>query len=114
MTSDRTRDTPGSLCAMRRKVFVGSFVGTTTEWYDFFIHGLAAALVLGSPRFEPLVPRHRQDEVGSAADRSAGPVVAVLPVRGRRQGLRTSTSCHWWPRSTTWCCPATRWTRRPR
>ncbi|HLU75720.1 MAG TPA: MFS transporter [Nonomuraea sp.] len=44
--------------AMRRKVFLGSFIGTAIEWYDFFIYGLAAALVLGRlffPSFDPVV-----------------------------------------------------------
>jgi MFS transporter, MHS family, shikimate and dehydroshikimate transport protein len=35
-----------------RRVVLGSFIGTAIEWYDFFIYGLAAALVLG-PQFFP-------------------------------------------------------------
>lgn len=35
-----------------RMVAVGSFVGTTIEWYDFFLYGTAAALVFG-PLFFP-------------------------------------------------------------
>ncbi|MFP5023322.1 MFS transporter [Pseudonocardia phyllosphaerae] len=38
--------------AMRRKAGIASFVGTTVEWYDFYIYGTAAALVLG-PLFFP-------------------------------------------------------------
>ncbi len=37
-----------------RKVLAGTLVGTTIEWYDFFIYAQAAALVLGTLYFEPL------------------------------------------------------------
>jgi metabolite-proton symporter len=41
-----------------RRVIVASLVGTSLEWYDFFIYGTAAALVFNRlffPSFEPLV-----------------------------------------------------------
>lgn len=41
-----------------RKVIVASLIGTSLEWYDFFIYGVAAALVLNKvffPNFDPLV-----------------------------------------------------------
>ena len=41
-----------------RKVGVASLIGTSLEWYDFFIYGTAAALVFNKlffPSFEPLV-----------------------------------------------------------
>ncbi len=41
-----------------RRVVVASLVGTSLEWYDFFIYGTAAALVFNQlffPSFEPLV-----------------------------------------------------------
>jgi metabolite-proton symporter len=41
-----------------RKVVGASLIGTTIEWYDFFLYGAAAALIFGDiffPDFEPLV-----------------------------------------------------------
>ncbi|GAA1348529.1 MFS transporter [Arthrobacter koreensis] len=37
-----------------RKVLAGTLVGTTIEWYDFFIYAQAAGLVLASLYFAPL------------------------------------------------------------
>lgn len=39
------------------RVVLASFIGTTIEWYDFFLYGMAAALIFGDiffPTFEPL------------------------------------------------------------
>ncbi|KGN37773.1 MFS transporter [Knoellia subterranea] len=41
-----------------RRVIIASLVGTSLEWYDFFIYGTAAALVFNKlffPEFDPLV-----------------------------------------------------------
>jgi metabolite-proton symporter len=41
-----------------RRVIIASLIGTSLEWYDFFIYGTAAALVFNRlffPSFEPLV-----------------------------------------------------------
>src|SRR3954462_10306043 len=41
-----------------RRVIVASLVGTSLEWYDFFIYGTSAALVFNKvffPTFDPLV-----------------------------------------------------------
>src|SRR3712207_4544072 len=40
-----------------RRVIVASLIGTSLEWYDFFLYGSAAALVFGRlffPQFEAL------------------------------------------------------------
>src|ERR1700730_12307168 len=40
------------------KVAFASFIGTTIEWYDFFLYGTAAALVFNRlffPNFDPLM-----------------------------------------------------------
>src|SRR6185295_13848112 len=43
-----------SASADARRVALASAVGTTVEWYDFFIYGTAAATVFG-PQFFPQV-----------------------------------------------------------
>lgn len=43
--------------ASQRRVVLASFVGTAVEWYDFFLYGTAAALVLNQlffPNFDPV------------------------------------------------------------
>jgi metabolite-proton symporter len=50
----RRRSNPGEF----RKVVAASLVGTSLEWYDFFLYGTAASLVFGElffPSFDPLV-----------------------------------------------------------
>jgi MHS family shikimate/dehydroshikimate transporter-like MFS transporter len=40
-----------------RKVAIASFIGTTIEWYDFFLYGAASALIFGRlffPNYDPL------------------------------------------------------------
>jgi metabolite-proton symporter len=49
---------PATAPSSVRKVIVASLIGTSLEWYDFFIYGTAAALVFNKiffPSFEPLV-----------------------------------------------------------
>ncbi|KAA5835119.1 MFS transporter [Saccharopolyspora hirsuta] len=48
LTRERTR-------REHRRVALGTLVGTTIEWYDFFIYANAAALVLTPMFFEPFV-----------------------------------------------------------
>lgn len=55
MTTSAPRAAAGPTAGGRRelrRVAVASFVGTTVEWYDFYLYGTAAALVLG-PQFFP-------------------------------------------------------------
>src|SRR2546421_10436826 len=50
--------TAGSRPTSARRVVVASLIGTSLEWYAFFVYGTAAALVFNKlffPRFEPLV-----------------------------------------------------------
>jgi MFS family permease len=40
-----------------RKVAFASFIGTTIEWYDFYLYGISAALVFNKlffPKFDPV------------------------------------------------------------
>jgi metabolite-proton symporter len=53
-----THTTTGTPTSSVRLVAVASFIGTTIEWYDFFLYGTAAALVFNRlffPTFDPLM-----------------------------------------------------------
>jgi hypothetical protein len=53
MRADSSSPRPRSI----RKVVVAGLIGTSLEWYDFFLHGSAAAVVptsCSSPRPTPL------------------------------------------------------------
>ena len=41
---------------MRRKAIVAAAIGTSIEWYDFFLYGSAAALVLNQQFFPNVDP----------------------------------------------------------
>jgi metabolite-proton symporter len=50
-------ETPKSSAPSVTRVVVASFIGTTIEWYDFFLYGTAAALLFDQlffPKFDPL------------------------------------------------------------
>src|SRR5215510_4503886 len=54
MVSTTTHSSPGSI----RTVALASLIGTTIEWYDFYLYGTAAALVFNRlffPTFDPLM-----------------------------------------------------------
>ena len=54
MTTTRTEPQQGSV----RLVAFASLIGTTIEWYDFFLYGTAAALVFNRlffPNSDPLM-----------------------------------------------------------
>ncbi|MGW4477821.1 MFS transporter [Rhodococcus triatomae] len=51
MTVTMAAAPPQELHRRARRAALGSFVGTAIEWYDFFIYGTAAALVLGKQFF---------------------------------------------------------------
>jgi metabolite-proton symporter len=62
MSDPSPHPTPGAAAgpapSSNRKVVVASLIGTSLEWYDFFIYGTAAALVFNElffPSFEPLI-----------------------------------------------------------
>jgi MFS family permease len=48
--------TPSEHSAQLRKAVIASTIGTTIEWYDFFIYGTAAGLVLGKLYFPNEAP----------------------------------------------------------
>ncbi|HYA66340.1 MAG TPA: MFS transporter [Burkholderiaceae bacterium] len=54
-----TADSPDTLRSSPvHRVIVASLIGTSLEWYDFFIYGTAAALIFNQlffPSFEPLI-----------------------------------------------------------
>ena len=51
---DATRSTDARRSSNPQRVALASAIGTTIEWYDFFIYGTAAATVF-APQFFPQV-----------------------------------------------------------
>jgi MFS family permease len=49
--------TPSTTGPSKKSIFAASFIGTSIEWYDYYILGTAAALVFGAlfyPSFSPV------------------------------------------------------------
>jgi MFS family permease len=56
MSADRIQ-TPHHQTRTAKRAIIASLIGTSLEWYDFFLYGSAAALVFGElffPEFDPL------------------------------------------------------------
>lgn len=75
---------PGQL----RRVALASAVGTTIEWYDYFIYSTAAALIFGSQFFSPLST--------SSGTLAAFATLGVGFLAGRSAGCCGATSATCW------------------
>lgn len=82
-----------------RRVAVASFIGTAIEFYDFYIYGTAAALVLNQAFFPTLDPVN-----ATLASFSTYAVRSRRGLSGRwcsgTSGIGWGGSPCWWPR----CC----------
>ncbi len=80
-----------------RRVIVASLIGTSLEWYDFFLYGTASALVFNKlffPTFDPLVGTllaFATYAVGFAARPLGGIVFGHLGDRGGRKRVLVAT-----------------------
>lgn len=53
-TTKEARRASGGLSPQHRQVLVGTLVGTSIEWYDFFIYATTASMVFAQLYFQPL------------------------------------------------------------
>ena len=84
---------------MMRRAIIASAAGTTIEWYDFFLYGVAAALVFPRQFFPGNDPVHRN---------AAGVLDLLRRLRGaarsaRRSSATTATGSAARPRSSPRC-----------
>src|SRR5262245_62460942 len=96
MASPPTSPPSDRTAADARRVALASGIGTTIEWYDFFIYGTAAAVVFG-PQFFPLVSplastlaSYATLDVGFIARPLGGVVMGHV---GGRMGMKTVLVC---------------------
>jgi hypothetical protein len=86
--------------AQLRKAVIASTIGTTIEWYDFFIYGTAAGLVFGKLYFPKIrSPRrlpHSAHTLSASSDGRSEPQYSVTTVTasGARQHL-LPPCCAW-------------------
>src|SRR5215212_1878649 len=95
-------DTSASRAGSIRLVAVASMIGTTIEWYDFFLYGTAAALVFNRlffPTFDPLagtLAAFGTYSVGFVARPIGGIVIGHYGDRiGRKSMLRIFVRAFW-------------------
>ena len=68
-----------------RRVVMASLIGTTIEWYDFFLYGSAAALVFNKlffPEFDPLTGASLTFDRGSVVEGVEPAIAGELEDRG--------------------------------
>ena len=72
----------------RRRVVFATVIGTTVEWYDFFIYASAAGLVFGQLFFAPAGP-----QFATVLNQSKGPVPIPTQILFF---LSTVFRLYWW------------------
>ena len=98
-TSDRSSD--GASPHSSRKVAFASLIGTTIEWYDFFIFGTAAALIFNQvffPSFDPVtgtLAAFASFSVGFIAGPSAAPSSPTTATRSAASRCWSTRCCSW-------------------
>ena len=100
-----------------RKVIAGTVVGTTIEWYDFFIFAQATALVFAALFFQPMGESGKAREIGrTRGSRCPSKYATTRPRRKSRSVLHAGcgTTCVAHAHRAS-CCPSpVAWTRAPR
>ncbi len=94
-------------------MLASAFVGTTIEWYDFFLYGTASALIFSTqffPQASPLagtVASFATLAVGIVVRPLGGIIAGHLGDRiGRKSLLVASLLLMGWRRRSSACCPS--------